>query len=167
MKICPSCGLRYANDATQCFVDRVELREADDPWIGSLIAGCYRIETVLGEGGMATVYRARHTLQDKPVAIKIFRKDLARETKLRQRFFREATSSARLAHPNIIEIMDSGEAEDGTPYLVMEYLVGESLEELLSRGQISLPRAVDIVLQTLSALARAHDFQVIHRDLKP
>src|SRR6185436_18765889 len=101
------------------------------------------------EGGMATVYRARHTLQDKPVAIKVFRKELARESKLRQRFFREATSTARLAHPNIIEIMDSGEAEDGTPYLVMEFLAGESLEGLLSRGPISLPRAVDIVLQML------------------
>ncbi len=167
MKICPTCGLRYPNDATNCFVDRAKLEEAPDPYIGQLLKGQYRIEGQLGEGGMATVYRARHTLQDKQVAIKIFRKELARDPKLRERFKREATSTARLAHPNIIEIMDSGDAEDGSPFLVMEMLVGESLEGLLSRGRLPLPRAVDIVLQVLGALARAHDFQVIHRDLKP
>ena len=167
MKICPSCGLRYPNDSTNCFVDRAVLEEAPDPFIGTLIAGRYRVEAQLGEGGMATVYRARHTLQDKPVAIKLFRKELARDPKLRERFRREATSTSRLAHPNIIEIMESGDTEDGSPFLVMEMLVGESLEGLLSRGRLPLPRAVDIVLQILGALARAHDFQVIHRDLKP
>ena len=167
MKICPTCGLRYPNDATNCFVDRAKLEEAPDPFIGQLLKGQYRVEGQIGEGGMATVYRARHTLQDNPVAIKIFRKELARDPKLRERFRREATSTSRLAHPNIIEILDSGEAEDGSPFLVMEMLVGESLEGLLSRGRLPLPRAVDIVLQVLGALARAHDFQVIHRDLKP
>lgn len=167
MKNCPNCGLRYPNDATHCFIDRAVLQEAVDPNIGTLIAGRYRIEGVLGEGGMATVYSARHTLHDRPVAIKLFRKDLARDPKLRERFRREATSCARLAHPHIIEILDSGETEDGTPYLVMEMLVGESLERLIARERLPLPRAVDIMVQTLTGLARAHDFQVIHRDLKP
>lgn len=167
MKLCPNCGLRYPNEYAHCFVDRAALQEAPDPYIGMLIAGRYRIEALLGEGGMATVYRARQTLQDRPVAIKLFRKELARDPKLRERFRREATSTARLAHPNIIEIMDSGETEDGTPYLVMEMLVGESLETLLSKGMLPLPRTVDIVSQVLSGLARAHDFQVVHRDIKP
>ncbi len=167
MKICPTCGLRYPNEQSNCFVDRAKLEEAPDPHIGQLIGGRYRIEALLGEGGMATVYRARQTLQDKPVAIKLFRKELAQDAKLRERFRREATSAARLAHPNIIEINDSGDTEDGQPYLVMEYLVGESLEGLISHGRLPLNRAVDIILQMLGALSRAHDFQVIHRDLKP
>jgi tRNA A-37 threonylcarbamoyl transferase component Bud32 len=167
MKICPTCGLRYPSDATQCFVDRATLVVAPDPYIGQLIGGRYRIESQLGEGGMATVYAARSALDQKPVAIKIFRKELAKDEKLRERFKREATSAQRLSHPHIIEILGYGETEDKTQYLVMEYLHGESLESALEHGPIPLARGLDLMLQTLDALARAHDFEVVHRDLKP
>jgi serine/threonine-protein kinase len=167
MKICPTCGLRYPNDATNCFVDRAKLTEAPDPNIGKLIAGRYRIEAQLGEGGMATVYAARSALDNSPVAIKMFRKELAKDEKLRKRFEREATSAKRLAHPHIIEIFDYGVSDDGTHYLVMEYLAGESLESLIESGPMPLYRALDIMLQVLDGLARAHDFEVVHRDLKP
>ncbi|MBL8682067.1 MAG: serine/threonine protein kinase [Myxococcales bacterium] len=167
MKICPTCGLRYPSDAVNCFVDRAELVTAPDPYIGQLIGGRYRIESQLGEGGMATVYAARSALDQKPVAIKIFRKELAKDEKLRERFKREATSAQRLSHPHIIEILGYGESEDKTPYLVMEYLSGESLESVLEHGPIPLARGLDLMLQTLDALARAHDFEVVHRDLKP
>ncbi|MDP3274001.1 MAG: protein kinase [Deltaproteobacteria bacterium] len=167
MKICPTCGLRYPDENTHCFIDRAELNEAPDPNIGRLIGGRYRIESLLGEGGMAMVYAARTALDGKPVAIKIFRKELAKDQKLRERFRREATSAKRLAHPHIIEIMDSGETEDGTQYLVMEYLSGESLESVFEQGQVPLARGIDLMLQTLDGLARAHDFEVVHRDLKP
>lgn len=167
MKICPTCGLRYPNDATNCFVDRAKLTEAPDPNIGKLISGRYRIESQLGEGGMATVYAARSALDNRPVAIKMFRKELAKDEKLRKRFEREATSAKRLAHPHIIEIFDYGVSDDGTHYLVMEYLAGESLESLIESGPIPLYRALDLMLQVLDGLARAHDFEVVHRDLKP
>jgi serine/threonine-protein kinase len=167
MKICPTCGLRYPSDATQCFVDRAVLVAAPDPYIGQLIGGRYRIESQLGEGGMATVYAARSALDQKPVAIKIFRKELAKDKNLRERFKREATSAQRLSHPHIIEILGYGETEDGTQYLVMEFLSGESLESLLEHGPIPLARGLDLMLQTLDGLARAHDFEVVHRDLKP
>ncbi len=169
MKICPTCNLRYPTDAAQCFVDRTVLVLAPDPYIGTVIAGKYRIEGIIGVGGMATVYRARQTLQDRFVAVKVFRRELSSEPKLRERFRREATSARRLAHRNVIEILDEGESEDGTPFLVMEYLEGETLEAILkaAHGPIPLVRAIELNLQTASGLARAHDFQVIHRDLKP
>ncbi|MFO0559833.1 MAG: protein kinase [Polyangiales bacterium] len=167
MKICPTCGLRYPSDATQCFVDRATLVAAPDPYIGQLIGGRYRIESQLGEGGMAMVYAARSALDQKPVAIKIFRKELAKDKNLRERFKREATSAQRLSHPHIIEILGYGETDDGTQYLVMEFLSGESLESLIEHGPVALARGLDIMLQTLDGLARAHDFEVVHRDLKP
>ncbi len=167
MKICPTCGLRYPSDATQCFVDRATLVAAPDPYIGQLIGGRYRIESQLGEGGMAMVYAARSALDQKPVAIKIFRRELAKDKNLRERFKREATSAQRLSHPHIIEILGYGETDDGTQYLVMEFLSGESLESVIEHGPVPLARGLDIMLQTLDGLARAHDFEVVHRDLKP
>jgi tRNA A-37 threonylcarbamoyl transferase component Bud32 len=167
MKICPTCGLRYPSDATQCFVDRATLVTAPDPYIGQLLGGRYRVESQLGEGGMAMVYGARSALDGKPVAIKVFRKELAKDKNLRERFKREATSAQRLSHPHIIEILGYGETDDGTHYLVMEYLSGESLESVLEHGPIPLARGLDLMLQTLDGLARAHDFEVVHRDLKP
>lgn len=167
MRACPQCGLRYPADAEKCFVDQTPLAEMEDPRIGSLLAGRYQLEAVLGEGGMATVYRARHTLIDRPVAVKVLSPRLSRDMGLRERFRREAKNAAQLAHPNIVEIFDSGETDDGSAYLVMELLVGESLQQIIEAGAVEVRRAVNIGAQVARALARAHDFQVIHRDLKP
>jgi serine/threonine-protein kinase len=169
MKICPRCNLRYQSDSTHCFVDREPLEEAPDPFLGKVIAGKYLIEGIVGSGGMATVYRAVQNVPHRVVAIKLFRRELASDPRLRERFRREASSTRRLAHPNIIEILDEGELEDDTPYMVMELLLGETLEAILKRtpGPMHLGRAIDLNLQAVSALGRAHDFQVIHRDLKP
>lgn len=169
MKICPACNLRYPNDATSCLLDRTALVVAPDPYLGVVLGGTYRIEGIVGVGGMATVYRARNTLQDRVVAVKLFRRELSGDPKLRERFRREATSTRRLPHPNIIEILDSGDTEEGLPYLVMEFLEGRTLEAVLkqSGGPLPLARAVDLGMQLAAGLARAHDFQVIHRDLKP
>lgn len=167
MKQCPVCNLKYPSESTTCFVDGNQLVEIQDPLIGSTIGGRYLIEDVLGEGGMATVYRARHRLVDRPCAVKIMSAALAGNKVVRERFRREAKSAQKLAHPNIIEIFDQGELEDGTLYLVMELLVGESLAELVARGKVPLERALPQWIQIARALARAHDFEVIHRDLKP
>lgn len=169
MKLCPTCKLRYPTEATHCFVDRTALILAPDPYLGSVIAGRYRIEEVIGSGGMSTVYRAMGNAGDRPVAVKVFRKELVGDSKLRERFRRESTNTRRLAHRNVIEILEEGDLDDGVPYLVMEYLHGATLETVLKRAKGPLPieRAVDLMLQLAAGLARAHDFQVLHRDLKP
>jgi serine/threonine-protein kinase len=167
MKICPKCQLRFPNDSTSCFIDGAALLPMRDPRIGTTIAGKYFIEEVLGEGGMATVYRARHKLVDRPCAVKIMSPSLARDKVVRERFRREAKAAQKLAHPNIIEIFDHGDTDDGTSYIVMELLHGEPLCDIIARGPMPIDRALGIMVQMARALARAHDFEVVHRDLKP
>ncbi|MDX2054720.1 MAG: serine/threonine-protein kinase [Polyangiaceae bacterium] len=167
MKACPLCKLKYPDDRTLCFVDGATLAPIQDERIGTVLAGRYEIESVLGQGGMATVYTARHRLVDRLCAIKILNESFAKNEVMRERFRREAKAAQKLAHPNIIEISDQGETDDGCVYLVMELLEGETLADLLERGKISVSRALTIGIQIARALARAHDLQVIHRDLKP
>jgi len=134
--------------------------------LGRVIAGRYRLEARAGEGGMGVVYRARHVLIDRVVALKLIRPDLRGETHLRQWMLREARAANRVDHAHIIDIHDIGETEEGELYLVMEYLVGTSLSSELARGPMPLARGVDILEQMCAALARAHDLGVVHRDLK-
>src|SRR5678815_1954475 len=164
VKTCEQCHLRYPNESTFCFVDGKPLVHLQDPRVGTTLGGRYVIEEVLGEGGMATVYRARHKLVDRPCAVKIMTPGLSRDPVVRERFRREAKAAQKLAHPNIIEIFDQGETEDGSVYLVMELLEGETLADVLDRGKLPIKRAIPILLQISRALARAHDLQVIHRD---
>jgi eukaryotic-like serine/threonine-protein kinase len=140
--------------------------KASDPMIGKVVAGRYRLEARLGEGGMGVVYRARHVLIDRVVALKLIRPDLRGETHLRAWMLREARAANRVDHAHIIDIHDIGETEDGELYLVMEYLVGTALSAELARGPVPIARGVDILEQMCAALARAHDLGVVHRDLK-
>ena len=137
-----------------------------DPMLGRVVAGRYRLEARAGEGGMGVVYRARHVLIDRVVALKLIRPDLRGETHLRAWMLREARAANRVDHAHIIDIHDIGETEEGELYLVMEYLVGTALSAELARGPMPLGRGVDILEQMCAALARAHDLGVIHRDLK-
>jgi eukaryotic-like serine/threonine-protein kinase len=137
-----------------------------DPMLGRTIAGRYRLEARIGEGGMGVVYRARHVLIDRIVAVKLIRPDLRGETHLRAWMLREARAANRVDHAHIIDIHDIGETGESELYLVMEYLVGTSLSSELSRGSMALGRGVDILEQMCAALARAHDLGVVHRDLK-
>ncbi|HEY6558741.1 MAG TPA: protein kinase [Polyangiaceae bacterium] len=166
MKACPQCKLKYPSDSLTCFLDGTQLIEFHDPRIGTTIAGRYLIEHVIGEGGMATVYCARHRLVDRPCAVKVMDASFANNEVIRERFRREAKAAQKLAHPNIIEIFDQGET-DGSIYLVMELLEGETLADVLEAGKVPLDRALPILIQIARALARAHDLEVIHRDLKP
>jgi serine/threonine-protein kinase len=134
--------------------------------LGRVVAGRYRLEARAGEGGMGIVYRARHVLIDRVVALKLIRPDLRGETHLRAWMLREARAANRVDHAHIIDIHDIGETEEGELYLVMEYLVGTALSSELARGPMPLARGVDILEQMCAALARAHDLGVIHRDLK-
>ena len=137
-----------------------------DGLLGRVIAGRYRLEARLGEGGMGVVYRARHVLIDRVVALKLIRPDLRGETHLRAWMLREARAANRVDHAHIVDIHDVGETEEGELYLVMEYLVGTSLSSEIAKGKMPIPRAVDILEQMCAALSRAHDLGVIHRDLK-
>jgi len=145
---------------------RVPQGKPSDPMLGRVIAGRYRLEARIGEGGMGVVYRARHVLIDRVVAVKLIRPDLRGETHLRAWMLREARAANRVDHAHIIDIHDIGETEEGELYLVMEYLVGQSLSSELARGPMNLARGVDILEQMCAALARAHDLGVVHRDLK-
>lgn len=167
MKRCPSCGLQYPDEEARCFVDGANLEEVDDPLIGVTLTGRYLIEAPLGAGGMATVYRARHTLVDRPVAVKVMSASLAQNESLKERFRREAKNAAALAHPNIIEIYDYGEGPEGAPFLVMELLEGAPLADFIAQGPMAPGQVAELGLQIAQGLARAHDFEVIHRDLKP
>jgi eukaryotic-like serine/threonine-protein kinase len=145
---------------------KVKRSSQDDPYLGKVVAGRYRLETRLGEGGMGIVYRARHVLIDRVVALKIIRPDLRSETHLRQWMLREARAANRVDHAHIVQIYDIGETETNELYLVMEYLVGISLASVCAKGPLEVTRAVDILEQMCAALTRAHDLGVIHRDLK-
>ncbi len=142
------------------------VRGGDDPALGKVIAGRYRLEARIGEGGMGIVYRARHVLIDRVVAVKLIRPDLRGETHLRAWMLREARAANRVDHAHIIDIHDIGETDEGELYLVMEYLVGTPLSSELARGPMPIQRGVDILEQMGAALARAHDLGVVHRDLK-
>jgi serine/threonine-protein kinase len=141
-------------------------KPAKDTYLGKVVAGRYRLEALLGEGGMGVVYRARHVLIDRVVALKLIRPDLRGETHLRAWMLREARAANRVDHAHIVEIHDVGETEEGELYLVMEYLVGTSLSSEIGKGPMPLARATDVLEQMCAALARAHDLGVVHRDLK-
>ncbi|MFO0659466.1 MAG: protein kinase [Polyangiaceae bacterium] len=145
---------------------KIPTSKSSDPMLNKVIAGRYRLEARLGEGGMGVVYRARHVLIDRVVAVKLIRPDLRGETHLRAWMLREARAANRVDHAHIIDIHDIGETEEGDLYLVMEYLLGTPLSAELGKGPMPLIRAVDILEQMCAALARAHDLGVIHRDLK-
>src|SRR5690242_20212417 len=136
--------------------------------IGSVLDDRYRIDAVLGTGGMGRVYRGEHTKIGKAVAIKVLHADLTRNREAAQRFEREARASGRLDHPNIVGVSDFGVTADGQCYLVMEVLQGESLGARLARTRrIAWPEALDILRGVLAGLAHAHERGVVHRDIKP
>jgi len=133
---------------------------------GSVLSGKYRLDSLLGEGGMGAVWRATNTLLDLPVAIKLIRADLDRNA-LRARLQLEARSVAKLGHPAIVRIYDVGETEQGDPFIVMELLEGKTLAEMLGQGRLSAVHAVQLLLPIIDACAVAHARGIVHRDLKP
>lgn len=134
---------------------------------GQKINDRYQIIKTIGEGGMANVYLAYDTILDRNVAVKVLRGDLATDEKFVRRFQREALSASSLSHPNIVEVYDVGE-DNGSYYIVMEYIEGKHLKQLLKkRGNLTLTEVVDIMLQVTDGMSAAHDSYIIHRDIKP
>ena len=138
------------------------------PKPGDLIAGKYRIERVLGQGGMGIVYAANHELLGVKVAIKLLLTDISTSQEAVTRFLNEARNAMKIQSENVAKVSDAGHLEDGRPYMVMEFLEGDDLSKLLEqRGVLSIQEAVDYTLQALEALAQAHKEGIVHRDLKP
>jgi|ERR1051326_2877514 serine/threonine-protein kinase len=167
MKICPVCGKEYSDTITLCTADAAVLRSADDPLLGQTLAEKYLIEELIKRGGMGAVYRGKHVLMDKTVAIKVLRPSLAGDDAVVARFSREAKAASRISHPHAVNVTDFGEAENGVVFLVMEYLDGRTLKEIIrTEGPMPLARVIEIVRQVAGALDAAHRQGVVHRDLK-
>ena len=140
-----------------------------------VLAGRYELREILGRGGMAVVHLGRDTRLDRRVAVKVLREELARDVLFRSRFWREAQTAAGLNHPGIVAIYDVGEErsentladEPSVPFIVMEYIAGQSLRDRLREGPLTLGEALQHQLGVLSALAFSHRAGVIHRDIKP
>ncbi len=128
----------------------------------------YQVLSLLGEGGMGAVYLAEHPFMGRKAAIKVLRRELAEDKGLVERFMNEARAANAIHHPNIIDIIDVGQLPSGVPYLMMEFLDGESLAKRIEREKhLAISAAVDIATQTASALYAAHGKGIVHRDLKP
>ncbi len=168
-KVCPQCGGEYETGSRFCPNDGSPLRPkgSADPLIGRIIAERYIVLKRLGEGGMGRVYLAEHVKMNRQCAIKVMGAALVNDPESAKRFAREASSAARIIHPNVAAVFDYGEG-DGLVYIVMEYVDGEPLTRVLQRERILAPhRALDIARQVLEGLAAAHELGIVHRDLKP
>lgn len=135
--------------------------------VGDTFASRYRLVARISGGGMGEVYRAHDLLLDRPVAVKVLQPSLASDPELVERFRLEARSAARLTHPNVVGVYDWGEEDDRTYYMVMEYVPGTDLRDLLADGPLAPGHAVEIVVSVAEALAAAHSAGLIHRDIKP
>ncbi len=188
---CPTCEQAFSGEARFCpfdgdaLVDAPDWNPSADPLLGQVVDGRYEVVSVIGEGGMGTVYEVRHTTLGRRFALKVLRRDIA-DAEHTARFIQEAKAAAAIGHPNIVAVSDFGEislAPDGrsdgaplspgplsqpVPYFVMEYLTGISLASLLRAEKTLDPaRAAQIVLQCAAGLSAAHAAGVVHRDLKP
>ncbi len=136
--------------------------------VGRTLEGKYKIKSILGEGGMGTVYEGGHVALGRAVAIKVLHPNQARKPEAVQRLYQEARSAGSIGHPNICEVYDVGRFDDGSPYLVMEKLEGETLAERIgSDGALPFDVVVDVMSQVLSGLVAAHAKGIVHRDIKP
>ena len=144
--------------------------------LGTLLGGRYRLDAQIGRGGMSSVYRAFDIVLERPVAIKLMHRDIASDSAQLERFRREARSIAQLSHPHIVTVIDAGEdlsadghdAANGAPYIVLEYVEGETLKEKIRReGALEIPQAIAYAIEIARALGVAHEHLIVHRDVKP
>ncbi|CAN5910697.1 hypothetical protein BH11MYX2_BH11MYX2_07570 [soil metagenome] len=136
--------------------------------MGQVFLGKYRVDSILGQGGMGVVAECTHLQLNERVALKLLRPDVLQDDDAVQRFHREARSAAKLKSEYVAKVTDVGELETGTPYMVMEFLEGQDLGKLIDeRGRLPVPWATELMLQTAEALAEAHSHGIVHRDIKP
>ena len=168
MRVCPRCRTRFPTGERFCLNDSAMLVEEQDLARLGQTVGNYRLDKILGRGGMGTVYSGEHVYIKKPVAVKVLHPQFARYPDAVNRFLREARAASSINHPNIVDVTDFGVLADGLVYFVMEFLEGKSLEDLIEKeGAVELHRALNVINQCTYALEAAHALGVIHRDLKP
>jgi len=170
---CAVCAAEYPPDFLLCPRDGTPLPHAgvepESPLVGTTLGETYRIVRRVGGGAMGDVFEARHLrLNQRKVAVKILRRELAFDPEMSARFQREAESASAISHPNVMDVFDVATLPDGTPYFVGEFVEGEDLETLLRReGKLEPSRAVHVLRQVCRALAAAHERGIVHRDVKP
>lgn len=168
MKICPNCQRSYPAAFAVCPQDGGRLTESVEWSPGTVIRGKYRILGRIGEGGMGAVYKALHMHFDEFCALKVMAPNLLHDKALVKRFGHEAIFARKLRHKNAVRVEDFDETEDGRPFIVMEFIEGQSLKRLMeSTGPLSVARVCSIAEQTASALDAAHRIGLVHRDIKP
>ena len=168
MKTCPECGSQINAEDGHCARCSPLSDGRAKSLVGKTLANKYLIEESLGEGGMCDVYLATHMAMGKRVAVKVLKPQLAVDARVAQRFEQEARAASRIHHPNAINVIDYGDSETHQPFIVMEFVNGVTLGELLRRhGALSVDRAANILRQASGAIDAAHEVGVIHRDIKP
>jgi WD40 repeat protein len=168
MKSCPQCQSVYPDSYAICPRDSAALVEFGAWFEGTVIRGKFRILRKVGQGGMGAVYEALHLRFNERRALKVISPDVASDPDFVKRFEREAILTRRLQHPNAVRVDDIEEAEDGRPYIVMEFVEGQSLKRLIQEaGPLRVPRVCSIVAQVAAALEAAHQLGMVHRDIKP
>jgi serine/threonine-protein kinase len=172
MKTCPTCQHTYPDDFSLCPRDGAPLTAQASETEAQLAAGLsrrFRLVRRLGKGGMGTVFLAEQIgVGNRPVALKVLNRKLLDDPDFLLRFQNEAASTGRIHHPNVVTIYESAQSDDGTPYIAMEFLEGESLRELIKqRGALPLAEVAEILQQAAGGLNAAHKLGIIHRDLKP
>ena len=135
--------------------------------IGTVVGGRYKLERVIGEGGMSAVYEGEHVHMHKPVAVKVLSPEMSKSSEAVERFHREAMAASRIDHPNVAAATDFGELEDKSFFLVLELIAGKTLRDAIRDGKFPARRTLHVARQIASALARAHSLGIVHRDLKP
>ncbi len=167
--VCLVCTKEFPEGWVSCAYDGNTLSRIADRFArGSIFAGKYEVSDRLGSGGMSTVYLAKHKFLNKNVAVKVLHSNLASDAKSVQRFQMEAKAAFELSHPNLLTIYDFGISQDGQAYIVMDYIEGESLADLVQReGYIDLTQALPLFYDICLGLAHAHEKSVLHRDIKP
>ncbi len=175
---CPRCH-RWFDDASQRFcvndgaalTDEPQVKHVRARWtkqVGVILDGRYELRGAIGRGGMARVYLAEDLRTKRAVAVKILNAEHFRDPVARERFLREIEVAAAIGHPNVVEVLDAGERPDGAPYIVLEFLHGESFGELLRRDEhVEAAFAVPMMERAASALEAAHKAGIVHRDVKP
>jgi serine/threonine protein kinase len=169
MKTCPVCDTDYPDHHNTCPTDGAVLIVSHELAAGSLVRGKYRIVSKLGQGGMGVVYLAEHLLLGGNVALKFLAGDLGKDPKFIKRFRMEARAAHQLRHPNIVEVTDLDQGEDGSLFIAMEYVAGKSLRAAMDeeRNGFGVPRALALAHGMVSGLAAAHAQGTVHRDVKP